>query len=34
MAVPDTFWNSYFGMFADNFDINWNGSLETQQHGL
>jgi PhnB protein len=30
MAMDETFWGSYFGMFTDKFDINWMVSFATQ----
>ena len=31
MPMADAFWGSYFGMFADKFDINWMINVDATQ---
>jgi PhnB protein len=32
MPMSNTFWGDYFGMFSDQFGINWMVSFPTEQH--
>lgn len=33
MPMADTFWGAYFGMFTDQFGINWMVNFDTPQQG-